>query len=147
MKKSNIDITAKFLLIIFSILFVSSCRGETERNKTPTVANDVPLSEFIKGRWKYEGKYYYEGYGYSDISWEYTFVDENVIKIRRGDDRGMCTYKFIEPEIISIDCGPRMTEIMKWSLKRDGQFLLIQRLKTDELKGGEQLKFERVTER
>jgi hypothetical protein len=40
-----------------------------------------------------------------------------------------------------------MIERMKWSVKRNGQFLLIQRLDTEELEGGEQLQFERVAER
>ena len=147
MKKSTIHTITKFLLVIFSILLVSGCRAEVERDKTPNVSSDAPLSEFIIGRWKYEGKYYYEGYGYTDISWEYDFVDDKIITIWTGDDGGTCNYKFTEPEVISVDCSPRMREIMKWSVKRNGQFLLIQRLDSEQLKGGGQLEFERVTGR
>jgi len=115
----------KLLLIIFLILFASSCGIEKEQNRLPDISEDAPLSEFILGKWKYEGKYYYEGYGYSDIYWEYTFVDNKVIKIWTGNDGGTCTYKFIEAEVISVDCSPRMLELMTWSVKRDSEYLLI----------------------
>ena len=140
------SLAAKFFLIAFTVLLLSSCKIEGEENKNPNLSTDTPLSEFIIGRWKYEGKYHY-GNSASDISWEYTFVDEKVIKIWTGDDGGTCTYEFIEPEMISIDCSPRMMDKMKWSIKRDSQFLLIQRLETEQSKGGEQLKFERVADR
>jgi len=126
--------------MVFSVLFVSSCGIETEQNKPQNISEDIPLSKFIIGKWKYEGKYYYKGYGYSDIFWEYTFVDDSIIKILTYSDGGTCSYKFIESEVILIDCSPRMIELMSWSVKRDGQFLLIQRT------GGEELKFERVAE-
>jgi hypothetical protein len=147
MKKSTIRVPVIPFWIVFSVVFVSSCGIQAEQSRLDDIPVGAPLSEFIIGRWKYEGKYYYEGYGYSDIFWEYTFVDEKVITIWTGNDGGTCVYSFIEPEVISIDCSPRMIEQMKWSVKRDNQFLLIQRLDTDELKGGEELKFERVTGR
>jgi hypothetical protein len=111
------------------------------QSKPENISVDAPLSQFILGRWKYEG------YGNSDKLVEYTFVDDKVIKIWTGNDGGTCVYNFIEPEVISIDCSPRMIERMKWSVKRDGQFLLIQQLDTEELNGGEQLKFERVVDK
>jgi len=131
----------RLLLIIFSVLFVSDCSFHIGQSKSENISVDAPLSEFILGRWKYEG------YGNSDRSVEYTFVDDKIIKIWTGYDGGTCVYNFTEPEVISIDCSPRMIEQMKWSLKRDGQFLLIQRLDTEELKGSEQLKFERVVDK
>ena len=133
--------------MLVSLLFILSCGIFREQGEPAGFSDDMPLSDFIMGRWKYEGKYYYEGYGYSDIFWEYTFLEKNVIKIWTGNDGGTCSYKFIEPEVISIDCSPRMIDIMKWSVKRDGQSLLIQRLDNGNLKGGEQLKFQRVSSR
>jgi hypothetical protein len=112
-----------------------------EQSQSKDIPADAPLTEFIIGRWKYEGKYYYEGYGYADIDWEYTFVDEKVIKIQTAEDSGTCRYQFIDSGVMSIDCSPRMLDVMTWSVKRDGQFLLIQR------NGGEELKFERITNR
>ena len=147
MKKSTINNVVRLLLAFFLAGLVSSCSTQVEQSKPRDIPGDTPLSEFIIGRWKYEGQYYFDGYGYSDIFWEYTFVDESVIKIWTGNDGGTCAYNFIELEVISIDCSPRMIELMKWSLKRDGEFLWIQRLETEELEGGEQLKFERVVER
>jgi hypothetical protein len=147
MKKSISRNVVRLLLMIFSVLFASNCGIQMEQTKPEDIPADAPLSEFIIGKWKYEGKYYYEGYGYSDIFWEYTFVDGEVIKIWTGNDGGTCSYKFTEPEVISIDCSPRMTEIMKWSVRRDGQFLLIQRSESGQSNGGEQLQFERVTGR
>jgi len=144
MNKPTSNNPASFLRIALLALFIVSCSTHSEQTEPQNISPETPLSEFIIGRWKYEGKYYYEGYGYSDIFWEYTFVDENIIKIWTGNDGGTCSYSFIESEVISIDCSPRTAELMKWSVKRDSQFLLIQRLKTDNLEDGEQLQFERV---
>jgi len=139
MKKSTISNAARLLLIVFSVLSAFGCEINQAQNQDfPT---DAPLSEFIIGRWEYKGEYYFEGYGSAKIDWEYTFVDDKVIKIRTAEDSGTCSYQFIEPNVMSIDCSPRMLDLMTWSVKRDDQFLLIQR------SGGEELRFERVTNR
>lgn len=140
MKKTSINNAIKFLPIFVVILIVANCESSGETKSIPDISEDISLSEFMLGKWKYEGEYYFEGYGYSDIYWEYTFVDDKVIKIWTGNDGGICSYEFIEENLISIDCNPRMQELMIWSIRRDGQYLLIQRM--DE----EELRFKRFTE-
>ena len=141
MNKISIVNIIKLFLIFVTVLVIVSCGIDGERNNFPDVSENMPLSKFMLGKWKYEGKYYFEGYGYSDIYWEYTFEDDKVIKIWTGYDGGTCTYEFIEEDVISIDCSPRMLELMTWSIRRDGQYLFIQRVNEEELR------FERVTER
>jgi hypothetical protein len=123
-------------------LFGSSCG--TGSRETLAVSEDTPLSEFIIGRWKYEGKHKYENSEYvADVFWEYTFVDEQKFLIWTGNDGGTCADEFV---LLSIDCSPRMLDLMTWSVKRDGQVLLIQRL-NDPYGDGELLKFKRVKTR
>jgi hypothetical protein len=115
-----------------------------EQSESLYVPENVPLSEFIIGRWKYEGKHKFENSEYvADVYWEYTFEDEKKLLIWTGNDGGTCAYQLIEAELLSIDCSPRMIDLMTWSIKRDGQALLIQRL--DATYGdGELLRFERI---
>jgi hypothetical protein len=145
-KKTAFENSIKFILIIGSILISSSCGIAMRQSEPLDVSEDVPLSENIIGRWKYEGKHKYENSEYvADVFWEYTFVDEKKLLIWTGDDGGTCAYEFIEAELLSIDCSPRMIELMIWSIKRDAQDLLIQRLDSEPYGDGELLRFERVT--
>ncbi|MBI5354547.1 MAG: hypothetical protein HZB50_18050 [Chloroflexi bacterium] len=145
MQKTAFENSVKFTLIICSILIATSCSIGIRQNESLDMPEDMPLSEFIIGRWKYEGKHKFESSEYiADVFWEYTFVDETNLLIWTGNDGGTCTYKFIEAELISIDCSPRMIELMTWSVKRDDQDLLIQRLDSESYGDGELLRFERI---
>ena len=142
MKKFAIKNSIRLFVIIVSILFGSSCR--TDSKETLAVSEDAPLSEFIIGRWKYEGKHKFENSEYvDDVLWEYTFVNEKKLLIWTVNDGGTCAYEFIEAELLSIDCSPRRIDLMTWSIKRDRQDLLIQRLDAP-YGDGELLRFERV---
>jgi hypothetical protein len=147
MKQTAIKSSATLTLIIGLILTASSCGSRMEQSESLYVPENVPLAEFIIGRWKYEGKHKFENSEYvADVYWEYTFVDEKKFLIWTGNDGGACVYKLIEEELLSIDCSPRMIELMTWSIKRDGQALLIQRLDAP-YGDGELLRFERVNMR
>ena len=144
MKQTAINYSAILILIIGLILFASGCRTRIEQSESLYKPENAPLSEFVIGKWKYEGTHKYENSEYiADVFWEYTFVDEKKLLIWTGNDGGTCSYKFIETELLSIDCSSRMIDLMTWSIKRDGQDLLIQRLDSP-YGDGELLRFERI---
>jgi hypothetical protein len=145
MKKRVNRCSIKLFVIIVSVLFSSGCG--TRSTETVGVSEETPLPQFLIGTWQYEGKHKYEGSeSVADVFWVYRFVDEKKLLIWAGNDGGTCAYRFIEAELLSIDCSPRMNELMIWSINRDGQDLLIQRL-GGPYGDGELLRFERVKTR
>ena len=145
MKKTILAYLIRLMVMVGFIFVTSSCGTIISQRESLSVSEDVPLSEFIIGRWEYEGTHKYENSDYvADVSWVYTFVNNKNVLIWTTYDGTTCTYEFVEAELLSIDCSPRMIELMTWSVKRDGQDLLIQRLDNGANGNGELLKFTRV---
>ena len=129
----------KFLKLALVILLASllwSCKSANP-DVDLTVPENIPLEEFVIGRWLYEGEVYYENLGYRQVHWDYWFEDGNIFKVYAGDGT-TCKYEFINTNDIAIDCSPRSLDPWIIKVERDGQFLLVYR-SNDEI-----LRFERV---
>ncbi len=100
--------------------------------------DDEPLSEFIMGAWKYEGDCTQNGYTYHDCFWVYTFERHNVLRIATENDGGTCRYELSAPGRVSVDCSPRLLDLMTWSIERDEERLWI------DMEGWEPLPFQRL---
>jgi hypothetical protein len=111
----------KLLFALCTILLLSSCGAKN--NEPEIVAEDVPLSQFIIGRWQYMSEVNTENRD-DDIELIYMFEEGNVVKIWTGDGV-TCKYEFIGSNEISVDCSPRNLYPFTLNLERDGQFLLV----------------------
>jgi hypothetical protein len=99
--------------------------------------DNIPLEEFVIGRWLYEGDVYFENLGYRKVHWDYWFEAGNVFKVYAGDGT-TCKYEFIDSDEILIDCSPRLLDPWILRVERDGQSLLVHRSEN------ETLRFERI---
>jgi hypothetical protein len=128
-----------FLKITLAVLLVPllwSCASASP-NVDLTVPENMPLEEFVIGRWLYEGEVYYENVGYRKVHWDYWFEDGNIFKVYAGDGT-TCKYEFIDIDEIAIDCRPRILEPWTIKVERDSQSLLVHR------SNNEILRFERI---
>src|SRR5687768_12615429 len=106
MKKTTLVYLVRLALMIGSILVISACRTIISQRDSRSVSEDAPISEFIIGRWEYEGTHKYEKSDYvADVTWVYTFVDKKNVLIWTTYDGTTCTYEFVEAELLSIDCS------------------------------------------
>ena len=136
MKISFFDKLMKIALAVMLLPVLMGC-GSVPPTADLAVPDNIPLEEFVIGRWLYEGEVYYENYGYSKVHWVYWFEDDNVFKVYTGDGT-TCKYEFIDDDEIAIDCGPRIKDPWILKVERDGQFLLVH------YPDGKTLKFERI---
>jgi hypothetical protein len=136
MKTLSFDGSLKITLAVLLLPVLLSC-GSGSPNADLVVPENIPLEEFVIGRWLYEGEVYYENVGYRKVHWDYWFEDGNVFKVYAGDGT-TCKYEFIDSDEIAIDCRPRILDPWIIKVERDGQSLLVHR------SDGETLGFERI---
>src|SRR5688500_5784783 len=136
MKIMSFNKSLKLILVILLVSLLWSCKSANP-DVDLTVPEDIPLEEFVIGRWLYEGEVYYENLGYRQVHWDYWFEDGNIFKVYTGDGT-TCKYEFISTDEIAIDCSPRSLELWTIKVERDGQSLLVYR------SDSEVLRFERI---
>ena len=136
MKKLSFDGSLEIILALLFLPAVLNCGSATPRVDLEA-PDDIPLEEFVIGRWLYEGEVYYENLCYRKVHMDYWFEEGNVFKIYAGDGT-TCKYEFIDSDEISIDCRPRSIEPWTMRVERDGQFLVVH------LSDDQTLRFERI---
>ena len=126
----------KITLVVMLVPVLMGC-GSVPPTADLVVPDDIPIEEFVIGRWLYEGDVYYENLGYRKVHWDYWFENDNVFKVYAGDGT-TCKYEFIDSDDIAIDCRPRSLDPWTIKVERDGQFLLVH------YSDGKTLKFKRI---
>jgi hypothetical protein len=125
MKTVPFDVSMTITLAVMLAPILMGC-GSALPTADLVVPDNIPLEEFVIGRWLYEGDVYYENLGYRKVHWDYWFEEGNVFKVYAGDGT-TCKYEFIDSDEIAIDCRPRSIEPWVMRVERDGQFLLVHR--------------------
>ena len=136
MKTLPFDSFTKITLAVMLVFMLMGC-GSSPPAADLIVPDNIPLEEFVIGRWLYEGDVYFENLGYRKVHWDYWFEEGNVFKVYSGDGT-TCKYEFIDSDKIAIDCRPRSVEPWVIKVERDGQFLLVH------YSDGKILKFKRI---
>ena len=135
-KISFFDRFMKIILVVLIVPLLMGC-GSAPPTADLVVPDDIPIEEFVIGRWLYEGDVDYENLGYRKVHWDYWFEDGNVFKVYAGDGT-TCKYEFVDTDEIAIDCRPRSLDPWTIKVERDGQFLLVH------YSDGKTLKFKRI---
>ena len=126
----------KITLAVMLVPILIGC-GSVSPTANLIVPDDIPIEEFVIGRWLFEGDVYYENLGYRKVHTDYWFEEGNVFKVYSGDGT-TCKYEFIDADEIAIDCRPRSLDPWTIKVERDGQFLLVH------YSDGQTLKFKRI---
>ena len=126
----------KITLAVMLVPILIGC-GSVSPTANLIVPDDIPIEEFVIGRWLFEGDVYYENLGYREVHTDYWFEEGNVFKVYSGDGT-TCKYEFIDADEIAIDCRPRSLDPWTIKVERDGQFLLVH------YSDGQTLKFKRI---
>ena len=118
--------------LVAVLLVLQACATWPALRTEPTsLPTDLPLPEFILGRWRSTAAY---GAGGSEwpYSFEIWFEDQDTLKILWFNEDGQfldgdtVEYSFTTPDSITID-SRRAADKETWALKREGQSLLIDR--------------------
>ena len=129
MKKYLISTFFQLLIASLIVAAISSCNLVSE--KQIDVPDNVPLNEFIIGKWTSEEIDTSEGKE-STYKYEIEFVDEDSVKfvvLSLEDeflDGATSNYNFVDSNMIFVD-NARIQGGEQWLLERDGQRLIVHR--------------------
>jgi hypothetical protein len=129
MKKHLISTFFQLLLASLFVAAISSCN--LVNGKQIDIPDNVPLNEFIIGKWTSEQIDNSEGKE-STYKYEIEFVDEDSVKFvvlsLEGEflDGATSKYNFVDSDTIFVD-NKRIQGGEQWLLERDGQRLIVHR--------------------